>query len=57
MGIYGIYDKKNKEQCLRVGTVDEIARFFEMSARIFNSAIRKGIYKNRYEIIYLYEEV
>lgn len=57
MGIYGIYDKKNKEQCLRVGTIDEIARFFEMSARIFNSAIRKGIYKDRYEIIYLYEEV
>lgn len=56
MSIYGIYDKNNKEQCLRVGTVDEIARFFELTARGLGVVIRQGIYKKRYEVIYLYEE-
>lgn len=56
MGIYGIYDKKNKEQCLRVGTIDEIVRFFDLSARGFDLVLKKGIYKNRFEIMYLYEE-
>ena len=57
MGIYAIYDKKNKEQCLRVGTIDEIANFFELSARSFDKVLKQGIFKKRYEIIYLYEEI
>lgn len=56
MGIYGIYDKNNKEQCLRVGTIDEIVKFFGLSARGFDLILKKGIYKNRFEIMYLYEE-
>lgn len=41
MKIYGIYDLKDKEQCLRVGDIREIIEFLDLTARMFDSVIRK----------------
>ncbi len=56
MKIYGIYDLQDKEQCLRVGDIREIAEFLSITPRRLNSAIRKRVYENRYEILYMFEE-
>lgn len=56
MKIYGIYDLKNKEQCLRIGDIREIAEFLSITPRKFNNVIRKGIYGNRYKVLYMFEE-
>ena len=40
MKIYGIYDLKNKEQCLRIGDIREIANFLNITARRLDMAIR-----------------
>ena len=56
MSIYGIYDLKNKEQCITVGTLQEIANFLGLSTRTFNNVLRKGIYEERYVITYVYNE-
>lgn len=56
MNIYGIYDLSNKKQCVTVGTVDEIIRFLGLTARSFDNALRTGRYKERFEILYLYNE-
>lgn len=56
MKIYGIYDLKDKEQCIRVGTLEEIAKFFKLSARSLNKALRIGMLWNRYDIVYLFQE-
>ena len=55
MKIYGIYDITNKEQCVRVGTLQEITKYLGMSARMFDRAISSHKYKN-YELMYLFEE-
>lgn len=57
MNIYGVYDMKNKEQCLRVGTLIEIIKFLGISVRCIDKAIKKqNLIKQRYRIYYLFEE-
>ena len=41
MSIYGIYDIKENEQCMRVGTLQEIIKFLNLTAREFGRAIKK----------------
>lgn len=57
MKIYGIYDTKNKEQCLRVGTLQEIIIFLEIPARSIERALHGTRVNNRYDLVYLFEEV
>ena len=56
MKIYGIYDTKNKEQCVRVGTLAEIIKFLNITAREFGRAINGTLLRNRYELKFLYIE-
>ncbi len=56
MEIYGIYDLKDKEQCVTVGTIDEISNFLRLPTRSFNKCMREGKYAERFEIVYLYDE-
>lgn len=57
MKIYGIYDTKNKEQCLRVGTLQEIIKFLDISARSLKKALNGKKVRSRYDLVYLFEEV
>lgn len=57
MKIYGIYDEKNNEQCIRVGGIVEIIKFLNISARRFDRVLKKNEYiDRRYELYYLFEE-
>ena len=57
MSIYGVYDIKDKEQCIRVGTIVEIVKFLGISARRFDSAIKRhSLVDKRYQIYFLYIE-
>lgn len=57
MKIYGIYNLKEKEQCMRVGTLEEIKKFLNLSSRDLGLALRrKAIIRNQYEVCYLYKE-
>jgi len=57
MKIYGIYNLKENEQCMRVGTLEEIKRFLNLSPRDLGLALRRNAtIKNKYEICYLYKE-
>ena len=57
MNIYGIYDIKEKEQCIRIGTIDEIARFLSLTARELDSALkRNNLIKKQYKLCYLFKE-
>lgn len=58
MNIYGIYDMKEKEQCLRVGTLQEIVNFLNLTSREAAKLALKGVSKVRhqYEIAYLFTE-
>ena len=40
MNIYGIYDIKQNEQCLRVGTLQEIIKFSNLSVREIGLALK-----------------
>ena len=55
MKIYGIYDMKNNEQCIRVGTLKEIIKFLNISARE-TTRMFKNILRNRYKVMYLFTE-
>jgi len=51
MKIYGIYDLKEKEQCVRVGPLEEIKKFLNLSPRALGLALRrKAMIRNQYEI-------
>lgn len=55
--IYGIYDMKDNEQCMRVGTAMEITKFLGIPARSFERAINKNNFlQRRYKIYFLFEE-
>lgn len=56
MKIYGIYDTKNNEQCVRIGTLQEIMEYFEMPLPI--KSIRRVLkyIGSRYDLVYLFEE-
>ena len=57
MKIYGIYDIKEKEQCMRVGTLKEIIKFLDLTAKELGLALRRNsIIRNKYEICYLFKE-
>lgn len=57
MKIYRIYDIKEKEQCMRVGTLKEIIKFLDLTAKELGLALRRNsIIRNKYEICYLYKE-
>lgn len=57
MSIYGVYDIKDKEQCIRVGTIAEIVKFLGISARHFDSVIKRhSLVDKRYQIYFLYIE-
>lgn len=57
MKIYGIYNIKEKEQCLRVGTLEEIIKFLDLTARELSRALRNNnLVRSKYEICYLYKE-
>lgn len=56
MKIYGIYDTKNKEQCVRVGTLKEIMIFLNITARGIDKAFKSGKICSRYDLVYLFEE-
>lgn len=57
MKIYGIYDKKDHEQCLRIGTLQEIVNFLNITARELNRALTKNnLIRGQYELCFLYCE-
>ncbi len=57
MKIYGIYNIKEKEQCVRVGTLKEIIKFLDLTAIELGLALRRNsIIRSKYEICYLYKE-
>lgn len=57
MSIYGIYNIEEKEQCLRVGTLGEVARFLEVTAKELDKALRnKNLIREKYKVCYLFKE-
>lgn len=57
MNIYGVYDLKDKEQCVIVGTLIEIIKFLNTTARSIDRAIKKhDLIEKRYEVCYLFKE-
>lgn len=57
MKIYGIYDTKNSEQCLRVGTLKEVVRFLNLTARESGRAIKSNnLIRDQYKLCYLFNE-
>ena len=57
MNIYGVYDLKDKEQYLMVGTLIEIIKFLNATTRSIDRAINKhDLIKQRYEVHYLFKE-
>ena len=57
MKIYGIYDITNKEQCVRIGTLKDIMKFLNITARAIDRASRGNTLCSRYDLVYLFEEV
>lgn len=57
MKIYGIYNNKENEQCMRVGTLEEITKFLNLSSRDLGLALRRNsTIRNTYKIYYLFKE-
>lgn len=57
MNIYGIYNIKEKEQCLRVGTIEEIVNFLDFTPRELGRALKNGnLIRNRYQVCFLFKE-
>lgn len=57
MKIYGIYDTKNSEQCIRIGTLQEVVRFLNLTARESGRAIKSNnLIRNQYKLCYLFDE-
>lgn len=57
MNIYGIYDVKEKEQCMRVGTLEEIIKFLNLTARELGRALKSdSLIRNKYKIYFLFKE-
>lgn len=57
MKIYGIYDTKNSEQCMRIGTLQEVVRFLDLTARESRRAIKSNnLIRNQYKLCYLFNE-
>ncbi len=57
MKIYGIYNIKEKEQCLRVGSMEEIAIFLDLTAKEIGRALRNNnLIREKYKMCYLFNE-
>lgn len=56
MKIYGIYDTKNNEQCVRVGTLQEIMKYFGIPVPIKSLERALRCIGSRYDLVYLFEE-
>ncbi len=57
MKIYGIYDTKNSEQCMRIGTLQEVVRFLNLTARESGRAIKSNnLIRDQYKLCYLFSE-
>ena len=57
MNIYGIYNEKESEQCVRVWTLPEIIKFLNLTAREIGRALNNSnLVKHKYRIYFLYEE-
>lgn len=57
MKIYGIYNIQESEQCIRVGTLQEIIKFLDLTARELGRGIKNNnLIRNKYKICYLYRE-
>ena len=57
MKIYGIYDTKNSEQCMRIGTLQEVVRFLNLTARESGRAIKSNnLIRDQYKLCYLFNE-
>ena len=56
MKIYGIYNIRQKEQCIRVGTMKEIRKFLSLTAREIQYGLKKHLIRNKYEMCYLFKE-
>lgn len=41
MKIYGIYNIKENEQCIRIGTLQEIIAFLDLTVRELGLALKK----------------
>ena len=58
--IYGIYDVKEKEQCVFVGEFVEIFKILNITARksriLFEAIRNKKLIKDRYEVCLVYKE-
>lgn len=57
MKIYGIYNLKENERCERVGTLEEIIKFLDLTSREIGRALRKNnLIRKQYKLCYLYKE-
>ncbi len=57
MNIYGIYNEKESEQCVRVGTLPEIVKFLNLTVREVGRALNKNnLVRHKYKIYYLFKE-
>lgn len=57
MNIYGIYDIKENEQCLRVGTLSEITKFLDLKPKEIGRALKSNnLVRLKYKICYLFAE-
>ena len=57
MNIYGIYDMKENERCLRVGSLNEIAKFLDLTSRELDRALStNNLVKKKYKIYYVFNE-
>ena len=57
MNIYVIYNEKESEQCVRVGTLPEIVKFLNLTVREVGRALNKNnLVRHKYKIYYLFKE-
>ncbi len=57
IAIYGIYDTKDDDSCIFVGSRKEVADYFEKTPLAISQAMSNGnIIKKRYEVKFLYYE-
>lgn len=57
MNIYGIYNVKYYEHCVRIGTLQEIVKFLNLTARQIELALTKNmIIMHKYKIYFLFKE-
>lgn len=56
MKIYGIYNIKEKEECLRVGPMEEIKIFLDLTAREIQYGLKKHLIREKYKMYYLFNE-